>query len=192
MKIEGNRLVGVDPGGGRDVDRGLPGDLLDPRNISSQANHREVDNRAHSAGVELVKSRHGVRNPWRLPTPLLGIILQDFRIQHEDVLVHQRRYKLGGAYVTTTRLYRAHCHRKGTSRPGRKRIFNSLLTYASAFTRLQISSPYICSAPAWRSALDALRRGRRRCAMSVWKRTSPPAGNPPTRPLLHASGSPDR
>src|SRR5438270_6790344 len=94
MKIERSIMIRVNTRGDDDVNFCLMRDLLDPWQIASQANHREIDNRIDAPGLELVQPRYGISNSLLFTSPLFRIILEYLRIQHEHVLVHQRGAEL--------------------------------------------------------------------------------------------------
>ena len=105
LEVEVHRdfVVGVDTGGHDDVDlRHLFGDGRHPRDVATQSDHGEVDQRVDPVVLELAQLRHGAGLLGRL-VPLLRRLL-DLGAQHEDVLVHQ-----GAPEVTSRRPVLARC-----------------------------------------------------------------------------------
>ena len=89
-------VVGVDPGGHDDLQLGLRGHPLDAGNVAAQADHGRVDDGVHPDGFECVELVDGVGLPGSLVTPTLRVVRDDFRRQHEDVLVHQHDTQVPG------------------------------------------------------------------------------------------------
>ena len=97
VEEERHAVVGVQAGGDDDVELGhLLGDPLDPRQVTAQADHGRVDDRADALGGQRAQLGHRVGDPGVLAAPLGGVVLLHVRGEHEDVLVHVGRPEVGG------------------------------------------------------------------------------------------------
>ena len=73
MEIGRKLVQGVKARRRNDIDVGLLGDPLDPRDIPTQPAYREVHDRIDTGGLELVEAPHRVDDPFvLLPTPDLS------------------------------------------------------------------------------------------------------------------------
>jgi len=109
-------VVGVQAGGDDDVELGhLLGDPLDPRQVTAQADHGRVDDRADALGGQRAQLGHRVRDPFVLAAPLARVVLLDVRGEHEDVLMHVGRPEVGDLHRAADGRDLAHSARNSLS-----------------------------------------------------------------------------
>ena len=109
-------VVGVQAGGDDDVELGhLLGDPLDPRQVTAQADHGRIDDRADALGGQRAQLGHRVRDPFVLAAPLARVVLLDVRGEHEDVLMHVGRPEVGDLHRAADGRDLAHSARNSLS-----------------------------------------------------------------------------
>ena len=86
------------------------GDPGDPGHVPAQAEGGRVDDGVDAGLLQLGQPLDGVVDPFVLVAPHLGVVLQDLRRQHEDVLVGEHPAQIVGRDRTPRRL-----HRRGAS-----------------------------------------------------------------------------
>jgi hypothetical protein len=84
----GHVVVGVETGGGEDPHVHLLGHLDDAGGVAPEPEDREVDDRAHPAGGDVLELLDGVRHPLLL-VPAAGVVRLDLLVEDEHVLVHE-------------------------------------------------------------------------------------------------------
>ena len=85
-----------------DVQLGLLGHPLHPREVAPEPDHRGVDDRLDPPPVQLVQLLDAVGDAF-LDVPVgLAIVLEDLRVQDEHVLVHEGGAEVGGVHRTPT------------------------------------------------------------------------------------------
>src|SRR5580704_16687773 len=94
MEIKRQVSIRVDTGCDDDVELRLSRNTQDTRDAATQTQYGKVDNSIPSMGFQLVQTRDGVGNTFFFAAPFLRVVLLDFSVQNEDVLVHQRGTKL--------------------------------------------------------------------------------------------------
>src|SRR6202050_4987996 len=106
-EVERHLVVGVQAGGHDDVDAGAGRDPLDPADVPAQPDHGRVGDRGAPALAHRVQFRDRVREPGLL-VPLGRVVQPDLLVEHEHVLVHERRPQARYVNRTPDRLDRRH------------------------------------------------------------------------------------
>ncbi len=98
LVVESERqvVIGVKPSRHNDIQLGGRRDAGNARDIAAQADHGEVDDGVHPAGLQLVEPGDGIGHPLFFVAPSVGVVLGNFGGHDEHVLVHQGHAEISG------------------------------------------------------------------------------------------------
>ena len=116
VKPERHVVIGVKPGRHNDIQAGGRRDAGNARDIAAQADHREVDDGVHAAGLQLVEPGDGIGHSLFFVAPGVGVVLGNFGGHDEYVLVHERHAEISGIDGSTRGIEFGHV---ADARPGR-------------------------------------------------------------------------
>ena len=103
----GHDIEGIKTGRHDDVEIGALGHLQHARDITPQAQDREVDNRVDARGLELVEPPHRVLDTLILHE-VAAVVLREFRVHRKEMLMHEHAPELGRIHGSFQRVHRRH------------------------------------------------------------------------------------
>ena len=116
MEVGREHVGGVVAGGGHQVDPGVLHDLGHAAYVATEAEHGEVDHRAHPELVELLQPGHGpVEGVLRVPLGV-GEVQVELGVSDEDVLVDEGEAEVSGPHRPRERLDLPHLAHSAASR----------------------------------------------------------------------------